>query len=780
MTKIKDIRLLAVWLLVMASLVAVALLNGSDLFGVKTNLMQLLPSVDRQPVVERAREQQAKKVERRLLFLVAADSAKQATDIGVQLQQSLRSASGLTLLDQQHLQQQSQQYYRHLYPYRYQLLTGDIRARLNSNPQQFVQSATELLYSPTAFARASSLEHDPLYLFGGYFEQLFPSLMAVESGVLLSASGGKHHGLVIAQVQRNAFDLHQQEQLLALTDQLRADVSAAGAELYVTGLPLYAASGARSAQREIRLVGAGSLLGIVLLLIATFSALRPLLLALTAIAVGVGAAWVLSGLLFGHLHILTLVFGASLVGVAVDYCLHYFCCHLREGSGEMAPRQTADRRRQVVRSMTLAMITSAVAYLSMASAPFPGLRQMAVFSATGLAFAWLTVVTLFPLVLRGHHWPQRQSLLSVVGGMAAHWSKCVIRYRWLAVLVFLAVVAGVTQLRSEDDVRQLQTPDPQLQMQEHYLKAVLPEMADSRFLLVSGSTGAEVLQRENHLTGQLDQLQRQGSIAGYRAVSQILPSAGQQRVNYQLLRNNLYDNGMVRRYLEALGFSDEGIEREYLSFRQARENSLSPDSALNSAPEPWGGLWLPCDDNGCGSVVRLLGVSDVSALEPLHRLPGVDVVDTVSETSQVMSRYRGRASQLLVFGILAATVLLGFWLGIARALLAVAVPVVAIAIALGVLGWLGEPLNLFRVFALLLVLGIGADFGIFAVRQRGFASHTALAISLSAVTTLLAFGLLSVSDTAAVRSFGQTLLIGITAALLLAPVAARVPVAVKK
>ena len=98
-------------------------------------------------------------------------------------------------------------------------------------------------------------------------------------------------------------------------------------------------------------------------------------------------------------------------------------------------------------------------------------------------------------------------------------------------------------------------------------------------------------------------------------------------------------------------------------------------------------------------------------------------------------------------------------------------PVIAATASLSVLGLLGEPINLFNIMALLLVLGIGVDYALF-YRETG-TEHpaTLLAIALSSVTTLLAFGLLALSKTTAIHSFGLTILIGIIAAFILSPMA---------
>src|SRR5690606_34491900 len=86
---------------------------------------------------------------------------------------------------------------------------------------------------------------------------------------------------------------------------------------------------------------------------------------------------------------------------------------------------------------------------------------------------------------------------------------------------------------------------------------------------------------------------------------------------------------------------------------------------------------------------------------------------------------------------------------------------------------LGAPLNLFHLLALALVFGIGIDATLFIAEAAERLDPTAFAITLSALTTILSFGLLSFSTTYAVRSFGLTVLIGIVCGYLLTPLTVR-------
>jgi predicted exporter len=100
------------------------------------------------------------------------------------------------------------------------------------------------------------------------------------------------------------------------------------------------------------------------------------------------------------------------------------------------------------------------------------------------------------------------------------------------------------------------------------------------------------------------------------------------------------------------------------------------------------------------------------------------------------------------------------------------VPVGAALLALSVFGLAGIPANLFNVLGLFMVLGLGIDYAVFLreVRRKGIAGRaaTVLAITLSTIGTVLAYGLLAFSATPFIRTIGLTLLVGISATYLFA------------
>ena len=93
-----------------------------------------------------------------------------------------------------------------------------------------------------------------------------------------------------------------------------------------------------------RLAIAGTVLVSVLLLLA-FASPRALLVALLPVATGVLAGIAAVSLVFGSVHGVTLGFGTTLIGEAVDYAIYYLIqARGRGGQGwrQLAGRQLAD------------------------------------------------------------------------------------------------------------------------------------------------------------------------------------------------------------------------------------------------------------------------------------------------------------------------------------------------------------------------------------------------------------------------------------------------------
>jgi predicted exporter len=174
-----------------------------------------------------------------------------------------------------------------------------------------------------------------------------------------------------------------------------------------------------------------------------------------------------------------------------------------------------------------------------------------------------------------------------------------------------------------------------------------------------------------------------------------------------------------------------------------------------------------------GSVVTLCGISGPEGLAALRELashhPGVSFVDHLAALTGLMRGFRTGIGRFLALGYLAVAACLFVLYGWET--WRVAGPAALASIyTLGFFGLTGRKANLFCMLGLVLVLGMGIDYGIFLQDRRGGDHRVGLlSASLAAGTALLSFGLLALSRTPALRTFGLSMLLGIGCSWLLAP-----------
>lgn len=139
-------------------------------------------------------------------------------------------------------------------------------------------------------------------------------------------------------------------------------------------------------------------------------------------------------------------------------------------------------------------------------------------------------------------------------------------------------------------------------------------------------------------------------------------------------------------------------------------------------------------------------------------LTGVSWVDIPANLSEILSQYRNRIVQLLTLSIGAVIIILVLrfkqqsW----RAFLPT---VLGLSLTVAVLSLFGYSFSLFMALALILLLGLGFDYGIFMSCSQQEKENLA-AIAFAALTTFLSFGILTLSNTPALKIFGLTVAIG--------------------
>ena len=734
-----------------------------------TDVLAMLPQDERDATVRNVTRKLTDAASRRIVVLVGGTDWTTARRGADAYEKTLSAAGALVNTRYRVDETMATQLVEFFQPWRGQLLTSQQRQLLaTQTPTQLAGGAVEALYRPMGMPRVGEWRDDPLNLFGGWLtSRAGESRVRVTDGRLSLSDGDRHYALLMLEQKGSAFSMDAQLALIPLLAQAKSDAvtEAPAIEVLAIGVPMYAAAAAAQGQHEMHTIGAGSLVGIVLLTLFAFSAILPRVLVTLSIAVGILAAISACALLFPRVHLITLVFGASLVGVAENYGTNYFSNRLGRDPLE---RWTMVREQAPV--MWLAMLTTVIGYALLALTPFPGLRQMAVFSAVGLLAAFVTVLWWFPYLDRGAMGITR--LAQWIGSRRALW-PALGRNRFSLIFlvgVFTTMAIGAYRVQVNDDIRLLQNAPPELIEQQIRVGKLLELPNPGQFYLVQGATPDEVLKREEALKLRLDGLRSAGGLSGYQALSDWVPSMGQQEANAIAVRSMVDGPSGVKAL--ALALVGEPVTPPT---GQVAVAPLSLETWLQSpVSEPFRTQWLGSFAGGYASVVLLRGVDSASKLAGAQSLAasveGVRWVDTVGEVSSVMARYRHRMGGVIAISYLLVFLALSWRFG-RRAWRALMPTALASGLTLALLALLGQPLQLFNVLALLLILGMGVDYGIFLLEQPGRdAFRPFLSVTLAAASTLLAFGLLALSATPALRAFGLTMLFGIGLSWVMTPV----------
>ena len=761
----------------------------------ETNLLALLPATEADPVAEKAVDTLASALGDRTVLLVTsrddAHAKAAAKQLGASLQKSGAFASVTAELPPFDLSQIAALYQ----PYRFGLLgAADRTALANASPTTLHDMLAQRIYSPLQGGLSTELADDPF----GWLERwlgnlpLATSNLDVEDNLLVShrhdAQGDTTSVLIVATLPGSAYETKTQRAVHAALADAESALREAFPDVTVAraGAVFYAEAARSASEREVHVIGIASLAGIALLMMWVFRSPRLLLLGFVSTALGIVCALAATLLIFGKLHLLTLVFGASLIGEAVDYSIQYFVVYLGAGRDWDARRGA----RMVRPALGVALTTSLLGYAILMWVPFPALKQIGCFAMVGIATAFASVLWLLPALLTRapKHNPRR--LFTGAAWLLARWQHALGGKRaWLvAALLLIVCVPGWLRLTSDDDIHLLIQRDASLFAQEDTVRAAVGVDNSAQFFVVRGATEEAVLQRAEALGARLDALNGTAdSVGGYQSVAQFVPSAQRQSEARALLARQVFnDPTALRATLLQAGFKDEVADAWLGAFAKPPVPFTVERWLAAPWSQPYRHLWLGAvrsseanatHATGYAAVVIPQGVTprnEPALIALAHGLPGVAFVDKAASVSKLFGEYRVDTGWWLGGTLALVCVLLMLRYG-ARGGIATTLPVLlAVGVALAIFGYVGAALNLFNWLALMLVLGVGANYAVFL--REGCARDAAdlgavwTGVLLSAATALLSFGMLGVSAMPALKSFGTTLALGIAVAVLLAPI----------
>jgi predicted exporter len=732
----------------------------------QTNIFSLVPWQARHPAAEDGAQVLREQLQKNALLLVGAprqDRAMAAADAAAAGLRALTGVAGVVCQVDETRAAEALEFFE---PWRSFLYTAADRAALRGDGQSLVQDAQEGLYLPAGLSLG--FDRDPFGTYGRWLAQRGGQTgrLGLSQGHLGLEDGGLSYVAVMVELAPPAGGLAAKQALAAGLDAASASARAAGATRVLrAGYVFYDLAATRQASGEIQSIGTVSLVLLFVLLLLVLPQWGPRWLAFAPLLVGsvCGAAAVL---LFWHeVHMVALVFGSTVVGVAEDYGLYFLCGVYDPGAWDSAARGRAARGPS-----GLALLTSVLGYAALCFLPIPALRQVAVFATVGLCMDWAGVLLWYPVLARRARVadPPRLERAEALAEAWPRWG----RQRWLGPALAALILAsglGLARLRADDDVRLLYAHDASLDAEQKEI-ARLSGVGSGTGFFVAGAADPQALLRLEEAA--LDRLDLDPQAGSWTGVSRMVPSEDRQTADRSALERALFGKPDVAARLQR-ALQAPGLKTRLRRSLAAPTRPLTPEAWLASpVSTPYRHLWRGARDGAWYGLLVSTAPTDAAALEraegDLAGVSGLQYVDQLQEVTQVLARLRRVLSWALAGGAL--LVLLLLWLALKSSAWPAALPTALGALAaLGTLGWAGLPFNLFALLGLMLLLGTGIDFGIYLQATGPRACSSFVAVNLAALTNIAAVGVLAFSGTEALRSFGLVLAVGAGVAWLTAP-----------
>ncbi len=760
---------LLVWLA--AVLACVVIISRTQISTDLSAFLPRSPSPAQQVLVDQLRDGV---VSRLVLIAVEGDSPEKLAPLSQALANRLRQENSFVSVsngDEAALEKSRDFLWRNRY-----LLSSEVTPAHFSAPElrRALENDLQLLGSSAGILVKRVLPNDPT----GELLRLLDQMMGdqpplIRDGVWFSPD--EKRILLVAQTRGAGFDFDAQQQALSLIrnhfEAAKEEAGATGARLLETGPGVFSVEIRQTIKGDaLRLSLIAAILVASLLLLVYRSALL-VVLGLLPVATGALAGVTAVSLGFGSVNGVTLGFGVTLIGEAVDYAVYLFT--------QTAPGSTPEATlSRIWPTLRLGVLTSICGFSAMLFSGFSGLAELGMLSIVGLIGAVSVTRFVLPVLLPANfHAVDARPFRRATVYLAQNAPR--LRYP-LAAIVLLAVVFLIRQPGGpwDDDIANLSPVPQNARLLDEQLRRDVGA-PDVRFVAIATApTQEQALAKSETVAAQLQNSVSHGTIAGFDFPAFYVPSRETQQARQTALPASDVLDANLEQAVAGLPFA-KGLFDPFLRDVAAAkvqplldrtsvgdsDIALKLDSLLISR----GGFWV--------AMLPLRGVTDVARLsneiaESKER--DVALLDLKEDFNRLYQGYRQEALVLALLGALAIVLLLSLFLRSVRRVYLVLTPLAAaVTMTTAVLAASGQKLSIFHLTGLLLVVAVGSNYSLFFESQSRPGEHrerTITSLALANLCTVIGFGILSFSRVPVLHGIGITVAIGTVLSLIFSAV----------
>lgn len=599
------------------------------------------------------------------------------------------------------------------------LLSKNTAELLEKNDYKKVKENTiEMIYNPLGFSLLEP-EEDPFLLFTDYIMNLGDNINPDS----IINHNDKYYRILNYEFDKNiALSPSLLNKQVKKIIQLQKSLSENGVEVYLTGTPVHSYYASSRSMVEINIIGIISALFVLFLCLNYFKKPTVLLPIATSIILGALAGYFVTALMFSAIHVLTFVFSTTLIGISVDYSLHYFVCKTEDKSGD-------DVIKEIFKSLSVSLLTTISAFLVLYFSHTELLRQIAVFTITGLITVYLFVVLFYPLISK------KIDLNNTNPGVRWNFNFAPRIAKNILIVMAIVALSGMFFVRTNDDIRSMYKPSEKLSNAEKIFADVAGINPKTSFVVVEGKNLQEVLEKEEQVAKLLGDTK-------YQAISKYVPSIKTQEKNRALMQR-LYETE-ISPYTTALKASSKVPAGDYLEFDKETFPFL--------------------ENFFLGANKSLMILYDFNKPDVIKQVGGAEFYNVREDISNLVKECRINCAKLLIPVFLLLYALLAVIYKPKNAARIILPSLCACIFTTGLLGLLHIGLNLFHVIAMFLIIGFSLDYSIFRFNGEKLVKD---AVFMSCMTSAFSFFLLSLTGFKLISSLGFVLTTGLLSSYIL-------------
>jgi len=640
------------------------------------------------------------------------------------------------------------------------------------------------LLSPSSVVFSRFIRRDPLSLTPLALKKMqslqFDEHFEINEGYVMTKD--RKNLLLFLTPASTSGETAKNERLITALDSITHNVSAYNkgkVQVEYYGATAVSVGNARQIKTDSIFTTMLALFGIVLVLSLFFR--NKLIIFLIVLPVVFGAAFALAVLYLikGEVSAIALGAGSVILGIAINYSMHFFTHYKRE-------RNVENVIRDLTAPMLIGCITTVGAFISLIFVKSEALHDFGLFAGFSLIGAVLFTLVVLPHLLKFEAATEEHTAgepeLNFVERMVAYRldkNKIVLFCSLILTVVFFFTAGNVG---FESDMLKINYQDETLQKAQKHLDEVNNLSLRSVYLVASGKDLNSALRHSEENLATLEALKAKGIVKKYASVSTLLLSDSSQQVRIARWKNFWTENrkDSLKKNLVQLGRNFKFKDEAFADFYALLDRNFSKldQSGMDTLRKRVLNDWIT-ENKALTTVVTMVKVDGKDkqlVYDAFANKPNLVVFDKQFMTSQFVDVI---SSDFMLILVMTSLLVLGFMLlshGRIELTLINFLPMfISWLWILGLMGMFGLKFNIINIIISTFIFGLGDDYSIFIMDglqneykygRKNLDSYKT-AIFMSAVTTIIGIGVLIFAKHPALRSIAIITIIGMFTVLFI-------------